>query len=115
MGKLLLAYRPDDEVRRRLADFDFRAAAGPHAVRSIDELLARLATTREQGYALQDEEVAAGLRSIAVPIVGRDGTPEAAVNIAVASTRHTVDELRGPFLERLRTTADEISQRVRAA
>ena len=114
MGKLLLAYLPEDDVRGAIDGFDFSRAAGPNAVRSLDELLPRLAETRGQGFALQDEEVAAGLRSIAVPVFGREPSPAGAVNIAVATSRHSVDDLRGPLLEQLRSTADEISLRLRA-
>ncbi len=115
MGKLLLAYLPEDEARAALASFDFGRAAGPHAARSVDELLPRLDETRAQGFAVQDEEVAVGLRSIAVPIFGRDPQPAAAINIAVATSRHSVDDLRGPLREQLSATADEISLRLRAA
>lgn len=115
MGKLLLAYEDEAEIRRALDGFDFSRAAGPNAAHSLEELLPRLAETRAQGYALQDEEVAAGLRSISVPIFGRDPRPAAAINIAVATAQHGVDELRGPFLDRIRATADEISLRLRAS
>lgn len=114
MGKLLLAYLDEADVRRRLDGFDFRRAAGPNAAGSVDELLPMLAETRAQGYALQDEEVAAGLRSVSVPVFGREEEPAAAVNIAVATTRHTVEDLRGPLLEQLRATASEITLRLRA-
>ncbi len=114
MGKLLLAYLDEDAVRERLADFDFTRAAGPRAPRSIDELLPRLAETRAQGFAVQDEEVAAGLRSVSASVFGRGDGPEGAINIAVATSRHTVDDLRGPLLTRVRATADEISVRLRA-
>ncbi|MFC5791634.1 IclR family transcriptional regulator [Agromyces tardus] len=114
MGKLLLAYLSDAELAATLANHDFGADAGPNAARSLDELRERLAAIREQGYALQDQEVAAGLRSVSVPVFGRDPKPVAAINIAVASSRHDLDSLRGPLLERIRATADRISQLLRA-
>ena len=115
MGKLLLAYLTPDELRATLAEHSFDVGAGPNAAHSIEELEERLAPIREQGYALQDEEVAAGLRSISVPVFGRDRLPAAAINIAVNSNRHDVATLTGPFLERLRATADDISVRLRAS
>jgi len=114
MGKLLLSYLSDDELRTTLADHDFDAHAGPNAATSLDELRQRLAVIREQGYALQDEEVAAGLRSVSVPVFGRDPQPAAAINMAVASSRHDVAALRGPLLERVRATADVISRLLHA-
>lgn len=115
MGKLLLAYLSPEELRIALDDHVFRTHAGPNAARTIEELEPRLAEIRAQGFAIQDEEVAAGLRSVSVPVFGRDERPVAAVNIAVATTRHDVASLRGPLLERLRRAADDISIRVRSA
>jgi IclR family transcriptional regulator, pca regulon regulatory protein len=115
MGKLLLAYLSEDELRATLASHDFTRVVGPNAAQSLEELSERLTVIREQGYALQDEEVAAGLRSISVPVFGRDPRPAAAVNIAVSTQRHDVASLRGPLLDRLRETADDISVRLRSA
>ena len=93
-----------------------RAIVGPNAARSLEELAERLAVIREQGYALQDEEVAAGLRSISVPVFGRDAAARPRpINIAVSTQRHDVASLRGPLLDRLRETADDISVRLRSA
>lgn len=114
MGKLLLAYLSDDELARTLADHDFTADAGPNAAHSLDELRKRLAAIRAEGYALQDEEVAAGLRSVSVPVFGRGPQPAAAINIAVAASRHDLASLRGPLLEAIRATADDISLRLRS-
>ena len=87
MGKLLLAYLSDAELAATLANHDFGADAGPNAARSLDALRERLAVIREQGYSLQDQEVAAGLRSVSVPVFGRDAAkPAAAINIAVSTT-----------------------------
>ncbi|MET0862439.1 MAG: IclR family transcriptional regulator [Microbacterium sp.] len=116
MGKLLLAYLSPDELAAALADHDFARDAGPNAASSLQELSERLTTIREQGYALQDEEVAAGLRSVSVPVFGRNPSqPAAAINIAVAASRHDLASLRGTLLDRLRQTADDISRRLRSA
>ncbi len=115
MGKLLLAYLTGAELAATLATHDFAADAGPNAARSLDELRTRLTAIREQGFSLQDQEVAAGLRSVAVPVFGRDTTkPAAAINIAVASSRHDLESLRGPLLDRIRATADDISRLLRS-
>lgn len=114
MGKALLAYLPDAEVARVLDGFDFTQATGPNAARSLEELLGRLHATRAQGYAIQDEEVAAGLRSVAVPVFAAGEVPVAAINIAVAAARHDVATLEGPLLDALRATAGAISVRLGA-
>lgn len=115
MGKLLLAYLSEEELAATLRGHDFTANAGPNAATSLDDLRGRLAAIREQGYSLQDQEVAAGLRSVSVPVFGRDASrPAAAINIAVASSRHDLNSLRGPLLERVRSTADLISRLLRS-
>lgn len=114
MGKLLLSYLTSAELRELYADADF-SAAGPNAVHSVRELEERLATIRQQGYALQDEEVAPGLRSVSVPVFGRDARPAAAINIAVNTTRHDLASLRGSLLEQARGAAADISLRLRSA
>ena len=115
MGKLLLAYLDADELQEALTSHDFSVDVGPNAAHSLEELRAALAPIRDQGYAIQDEEVAAGLRSVSVPVFGRADQPAAAINIAVASNRHSVEDLRGPLLEALRATAADISLRLRAS
>ncbi|WP_062385532.1 IclR family transcriptional regulator [Demequina iriomotensis] len=114
MGKLLLAYVPEQERRDLLAAYDFSRAVGPNAARSAADLEPALTAIRADGYALQDEEVAAGLRSVSVPVLGRDRRPAAAINIAVAANRHPVEDLRGQLLDALRATAEDISVRLRA-
>ena len=114
MGKLLLAYLSDSELERTLGGYAFGTNVGPNAATSLDDLRSRLAVIREQGYSLQDEEVAAGLRSVSVPVFGRGETPLAAINIAVASSRHSLESLRGPLLAQLRATADDISRLLRS-
>lgn len=114
MGKLLLAFLPSAEVTARLGTKPFEAHGGPNAVASRGELDERLAEIREQGYSIQDQELALGLRSVSVPVFGADGAPAAAINIAVSASRHDVDSLRGPLLAALQSTAAEISLRLRA-
>lgn len=115
MGKLLLAGLNDDELTARLGPETFAQAAGPNAVRSLAELRDRLAEIRELGYAIQDQELAAGLRSVSVPVLGPQGRAIAAVNIAVSSSKRTADELRGPLLDQLRGAAADIERRMVAA
>jgi IclR family transcriptional regulator, pca regulon regulatory protein len=114
MGKLLLAYLSPDDVSRRIGPDAFRPGHGPNAVASREQLDEQLDRIRDDGYAIQDEELAAGLRSVSVPVFGPSGSPVAAINVAVSSARHDLDSLRGPLLERARTAAAEISLRLAA-
>lgn len=114
MGKLLLAYLSIAELDERIGPHAFTGGGGPNAVKSRADLDARLATIREQGYSIQDQELALGLRSVSVPVFGREPAPVAAINIAVSASRHDVKSLRGTLLTRLQEAAADISMRLKA-
>ena len=68
IGKLLLAYLDRSRLDARVTDASFAANHGPNAKVSLAELRAELAKIREDGWAMQDEELAFGLRSVAAPV-----------------------------------------------
>jgi IclR family pca regulon transcriptional regulator len=109
IGKLLLAQLGPADLESRVTDASFSANSGPNAKVSLDELREELSTIREQGWAMQDEELAYGLRSVAAPITGPDGRVVAGVNLAVQardwSTQRIIRELKPVVLE----TCAEIS------
>lgn len=92
MGKVLLAYLPDDEVNSILATVEL-LALGPKTITSREELIADLEGVRRRGVAVNDEELARGLRSIAAPVFGQNGAVVAAVNMAVHAAAHSSDEV----------------------
>jgi IclR family transcriptional regulator, pca regulon regulatory protein len=109
IGKLLLSYLDEADLAARITDASFSATSGPNAKLSLAELRGELRTVRDQGWAMQDEELAYGLRSVAAPIVGPDGRVLAGVNLAVQardwSSQRIVRELRPAVL----ATCSEIS------
>jgi IclR family pca regulon transcriptional regulator len=113
MGKVLLAFAPGDVA----AAFDPAATPGtlgPNAVRTAAALRKQLARVRRVGYAVQDEEVAAGLRSVAAPVRGEDGNVIAAVNVAVRASAFSVDDMVERFLAPLLAACAQISHRMGA-
>jgi IclR family pca regulon transcriptional regulator len=110
IGKLLLAHLDDADLRSRITEASFPAQHGPNAKVSLDELRQELVQIREQGWAMQDEELAHGLRSVAGPITGPEGRVVAGVNLAVQardwSTQRIVRELKPVVL----AACAEISQ-----
>jgi IclR family pca regulon transcriptional regulator len=109
IGKLLLAYLDEADLEARITDASFSANSGPNAKLSLAELREELGTIRNQGWAMQDEELAYGLRSVAGPITGPDGRVVAGVNVAVQardwSTQRIIRELKAAVL----STCEEIS------
>jgi IclR family pca regulon transcriptional regulator len=78
----------------------------------IPELLKEIRSVEANKYAISDEELEIGLRSLAVPVVGRDGKIVAALSVSAASPRIRVSELRKRFLPILAASADLLSQRL---
>ncbi|MFV2194939.1 IclR family transcriptional regulator domain-containing protein [Nocardiopsis sp. LOL_012] len=79
------------------------------------ELSAHLAEVRRRGYALTDQELEEGLRSIAVPVRDRDGRVAAAMNVAAHAAHRSLDSLREEVLPELRETARRIEADLAAA
>ena len=109
IGKLLLAHLDDADLQSRITDASFAANSGPNAKVSLAELRDELRTIRDQGWSMQDEELAYGLRSVTAPITAPDGRVLAGVNLAVQaqdwSTQRIIRELRPAVL----ATCAEIS------
>ena len=113
IGKLLLAYQPVAKLRAEMDAGAFKSAwSGPRAAASLDELLPQLAIIRERGWAVQDEELASGLRSISAPIMDATGQVLAGINVAVSAARWSLADLESRALDRLRATTSQISQRL---
>lgn len=107
MGRVLLASRSTDEQAAYLR----RTALAPRTARTVtdpDALLELLARVREQGYAIVDQELEVGLRSIAVPVLGRSGVI-AALNIGSQASRIALPDLRTRYLPALQRVARDLA------
>ena len=72
-------------------------------------MLDLLAGIRQAGYALVDQELEEGLRSIAAPLRDRNGRAIAAMNVSTTVSRVTKERLLGQFLPALVETAADVS------
>ena len=108
LGRVLLASLGDAEVGAVWKQSD-RSGATERTVKTLDELRRKLAEVREQGWALVDQELEVGVRSLAAPIRNGAGETVAAVNVSTHASRTDSDELMGRFLPALTRTADAIS------
>jgi IclR family pca regulon transcriptional regulator len=111
MGKVLLAHLPDAEREAALAETDF-TRRGPNTITTAPTLEKELVHVRCSGFALNDEELAYGLRSIAMPIRTQTGEVTAAINLAAHRSTISVDDLVARLSPALRYTADAISARL---
>ena len=112
MGRVLLAHRPAGDVEAYLARVRLERLTG-RTVTTVAALRAELDRTREQGYALVDQELEEGLRSMAAPVRDRSGAVTAAVNVSVPAGRTSVAAMRAHLLPPLLATAERISADLR--
>lgn len=106
-GRVLLAALPEAERNALIDRIDLPA----HTDRTVTDrahLKALLATVREDGHALLDQELETGLRAIAVPLANRRGETVAAINVGVHATRATPEQMRATILPVLLQAAAEI-------
>jgi IclR family pca regulon transcriptional regulator len=107
MGKVLLSGLDDGQLAAFLENADLKANT-PKTITDPATLRETVGKVRRDGYAIADEELEPGLRSIAVPI--RDGTGRiiAALNVSTQTARFSVAEMKRTILPRLAQAAGRI-------
>ncbi len=114
MGRVLLAGLPEEERAARLR----RLAPRPltrHTVTDPAELAAVLRRVAHDDYALVDQELEEGLRSLAVPVRDRASRTVAAVNVSMHAGRRSGARARAELLPPLREAAAAITADLHAA
>jgi IclR family transcriptional regulator, pca regulon regulatory protein len=107
MGRVLLAGQSDDWLDGYLLSTPLKALT-PRTIAEPARLRAELVRIRRQGWALVDQELEEGLRSVAAPIHDGDGRVIAAVNVSTHASRRSLDEIRRDLLPPLLATARAI-------
>jgi IclR family transcriptional regulator, pca regulon regulatory protein len=113
MGRVLLAALDPDSLDERLA----RMELVPLTTATVTDAAALrrvVARVRQEGWAMVDQELEQGVRSVAVPIRGSDGAVAAALNVSVHASRMTMAGLRRDVLPRLLRTATAIEAELRS-
>lgn len=108
-GRVLLAHRP----RETWADIAESIPLNPltkHTVTDRAVFLKVLEQVRDQGWSLVDQELEAGLVSIAVPLFNASGGLVGGINVGVPALRMTSKEMIAQVLPRLLNTASDISR-----
>jgi IclR family transcriptional regulator, pca regulon regulatory protein len=109
MGRVLLAGLDDDELEAFLQRAELRPLTA-ETVTDVAALRAELSRVREQGWAVVDQELEGGLRSVAAPIHSPDARVLAAINLSTHASRRTLDEIRQSLLPPLLETASRIER-----
>jgi IclR family pca regulon transcriptional regulator len=113
MGRVLLASLDEDEAAARLVRMERRRLT-PWTCTCPDRIGAILNDVRRTGYCAVNQELEVGLISISVPVFNNAGDTVAAMNIACASSRMTVEELAPKFLPPLLETQRALRPLIRA-
>jgi IclR family pca regulon transcriptional regulator len=92
MGRVLLAALPDEELAAYLDRVELKGLT-PKTVTDKSSMLEIIQSVRAQDYALTDEELELGLRSIAVPVRNRQNRTVAAINVGVHAARVSTAEM----------------------
>lgn len=107
MGRVLLSGLTDDELAAvlRTAKIEKRTAK---TITDRAVLADQIRRVKADGFAIVDEELEPGLRSIAVPIVDGSGAIVAAVNVSTQSARFSVADMQRQILPALLTARQRI-------
>ena len=109
VGKALLAQLPR-ETARELVERAGMPRLTPRTVTDPDELMAEIEQISRRGYAVDDGEQEAGVRCVAVPVLGGPG--QTALSVSGPEGRVTMESVP-QFAELLRATAAELASELR--
>lgn len=113
-GKALLARLPEAEQRNAIGQLRL-AKRGPKTITTKTALRAALEQIagKQEGVAVEDEELLAGRRAVAAPVLDKDGGVVAAVELAVPATAGSAEELLAQLGPKVTATAQRIASALR--
>lgn len=111
VGKAMLAFMAAPEVEAALKDRALRKRT-PKTITAQAKLMRELATTRERGYALDDEENSVGVRCIAAPVLDGAGRVLGAINVT-ATTSQLTEGVIPKTAELVKDAAKKVSHQFR--
>jgi len=112
MGRVLLANLPPEELEAILPRIEFKPYTD-RTVTSVEKLRQVLRNVQRNGYAIVDQELELGLRSMAVPIRNPMGKVVAALNTGAHAQRVSIQEMQNRFFPQLQAAAQELSMLLR--
>ena len=109
MGRVLAAFESEDWLCGYLKYLKQLPEAKEYWRYNGQKFLKILDEVRKTDFAINNEELTPGLRSIASPVRNREGRTVAAVNIAVSSSLYSLQRLKQELMSPLRKTTQAIS------
>ncbi len=112
MGRVLLANQPTEWLDSYLETVELKPLT-PRTVTDPAKLRSTLTRIRNQGFAVVDQELEEGLRSMAVPIHDASGTVVAAMNVSARTSRGSSETIRRELLPPLQSAATQLESDLR--
>lgn len=109
IGHILLASLPPEQLEERLAQVRFVPYTA-HTIASAGPLREYLASVRDRGYAVADQQLEVGFRTIAVPVCNQSGEAVAGINVIVPVARGPAAEMAARYLRPLRECAARLGE-----
>ncbi|MGD2185360.1 MAG: IclR family transcriptional regulator [Desulfobacterales bacterium] len=110
LGKASLAFLPQNELDALLNGVKLKSY-GPNTITSKKKLRHELEKIRNQGYAIDNEELAYGLRCVAAPIFDHTGLPRYSISVAGPAMRLT-DRRTQQIQKTIKKVCNELSKRL---
>lgn len=111
MGRTLLAQLSDTDLELFLSTVELQPYTDK-AITNIDKLRDQILSARQQGYAISDQELDPGLRSIAAPVYDAKKHLLGAINISTNAARVDLNTLVNVYLPVVRKKAAQIQLHV---
>jgi IclR family pca regulon transcriptional regulator len=112
LGHAILAWHDPEDALRILGSAE-RVRLSERTLVDLDALTERLRTVRSQGFAVSDGENAYGLRTVAAPVLDRNGFPLAGISLSVRSERMNLAEFVAEAVPPLLRTARALTDAAR--
>jgi IclR family pca regulon transcriptional regulator len=107
IGRVLLANLPPEGMEGLLSRIEFIRFTD-RTLTSVEQLRQVLHSVRRDGFAIVDQELEVGLRSMAVPVQNNLGRVVAAINVGAHAHRVSLQDMQTRFLPYLRAAAQEL-------
>ncbi|MFB9868573.1 IclR family transcriptional regulator domain-containing protein [Vreelandella sulfidaeris] len=111
MGRMLLAQLNDTDLDHFLSSVVLETYTDK-TVTDVEELRRQIIQARQQGYAISDQELDSGLRSIAVPVYDAKQHLMGAINISTNAARVDLDTLIHSYLPVLQNKIAQIRRHI---
>lgn len=111
VGKVLLSSLSREEIKELYHDSNKLKPYTQNTITDLQELQDHIQQVRENNYALDNEEIEAGLRCVAAPVRNHEGRIIAAISVSSFTQKFSTERLP-EIINLVQTTAKKISEAV---